>query len=171
MLRGAKRPDSQYKWCIWGGAEGGGQAVTVSGFSVTVFCFKNSNFGTFMFFILWPRFSAGVVFVFVMTFLRFLCRNCWSIWACYVVPGCLRFFLLFLHCYLFFYYQISNNTFFAIFFCPKMQVPICIGWASFLLLLLLCCIRLDVIGIVPSTEHFFCRFCCLNNLILVNQYS
>ena len=73
-----------------------------------------------MFFILAiKRFFAGVVFVLVMTFLRLLCRNCWSIWACYVVPGWLRFFLLFFHCYLFFYCQISNNTFFAMFFCPK----------------------------------------------------
>ena len=125
-----------------------------------------------MFFILTiKRFFAGVVFVLVMTFLRLLCRNCWSIWACYVVPGWLRFFLLFFHCYLFFYCQISNNTFFAMFFCPKMQVPICIGWASSLLLLLHCCICLYCIGVVPISEQICYRFCCLNNFLLINQYS
>ena len=134
------------------------------------FCFKNGIL-EFSCFSSWPRFFAGVVFVFVMTFLRLLYRNCWSIWAWYVVPGWLRFFLLFLHCYLFFYCQISNNTFFAMFFCPKMQVPICFGWASSLLLLLHCCICLYCIGVVPISEQICYRFCCLNNFLLINQYS
>ena len=57
------------------------------------------------------------------------------------------------------------------FFCPNMQVPICIGWASILLLLILFCIPLGGIGILPSTEQICCRFCCLNNFFLINQYS
>ena len=63
-------------------------------------------------------------FVLTMTFLRFLCRNCWSIYSCYTVPAWLRFFLLFLDCYLFFYCQISETNFLSMFFCPKMQVRI-----------------------------------------------
>ena len=49
------------------------------------------------------------------------------------------------------------------FFCPKIQVPICVGWASILLFLILFCIPLGGIGIFPSTEQICCRFCCLNN--------
>ena len=57
------------------------------------------------------------------------------------------------------------------FFCPKIQVPICIGWASILLFLILFCIPLGGIGILPSTEQISCRFCCSNNFFLINQYS
>ena len=51
-------------------------------------------------------------------------------------------------------------------FCRKIQVPIFIGWVSFLQLLLRCCICLYCMVILPSPDQIFCRFCCLNNFLL-----
>ena len=111
-----------------------------------------------------------IVFFVWTRFVMFLDGVCICLGCVYTLTGLGLFFLYFLLLN-YFFHSITTPNLLLLCYCQKWQVPIFVGWTSFLVLLYHFYFCLGCVDILTGPALICDVFCCLFNFFLSKHYS